>query len=61
MLAAKSAAPKLIACNRGDAAAISSTWAIPAAVSMITSRLIRFLRPAADQSTQQRHGRHASH
>ena len=45
--AAKSAAPRLIACNRGLEAAISSTCAIPAAVSMMTSSPIRFLRPAA--------------
>jgi hypothetical protein len=46
-MAAKSAAPRLIACRRGEEAAISSTCAMPAAVSMITSRLIRFFRPAA--------------
>ena len=45
--AAKSAAPMLSACSRGLDAAISSTWAKPAAVSMIASKLIRLLRPFA--------------
>jgi hypothetical protein len=45
--AAKSAAPRLIACSRGEAAAISSTWAMPAADSMMTSNPIRFVRPFA--------------
>ena len=45
--AAKSAAPRLIACSRGEDAAISSTWAMPAADSMITSKAIFFLRPFA--------------
>jgi hypothetical protein len=45
--AAKSAAPRLMACMRGLAAAISSTWAIPAALSMMTSKPIFFCRPIA--------------
>jgi hypothetical protein len=35
----------LMACIRGLDAAISSTWASPAAVSMITSSPSRFSRP----------------
>ena len=45
--AAKSAAPNDIAWRRGLEAAISSTCAIPAALSMITSKLIGFVRPFA--------------
>ena len=47
MLAAKSAAPRLIACRRGLLAAISSTWLMPAADSMMTSSPMRFCRPLA--------------
>jgi hypothetical protein len=43
MDAAKSAAPRLMACIRGLAAAISSTWAMPAALSMMTSKPIFFV------------------
>ncbi|KTF07036.1 hypothetical protein MGSAQ_001468 [marine sediment metagenome] len=45
MDAAKSAAPRLMACRRGDAAAISSTWQMPAADSMITSKAIGLVGP----------------
>jgi hypothetical protein len=38
MEAAKSAAPRLMACSRGEAAAISSTCEMPAALSMMTSK-----------------------
>ena len=45
--AAKSAAPRLIACRRGVAAAISSTWEMPAADSMMTSKAMGLVRPLA--------------
>jgi hypothetical protein len=45
--AAKSAAPSDIACRRGLDAAISSTCAMPAADSMITSKAMGFSRPFA--------------
>ena len=45
--AAKSAAPRLIACIRGLAAAISATFWKPSAVSMMTSKPIRLVRPFA--------------
>ncbi len=45
--AAKSAAPRLIACRRGEAAAISRTFWKPRAVSMMTSKPSFLLRPFA--------------
>ena len=45
--AAKSAAPRLIAWRRGEPAAISRALAKPSAVSMMTSRPTRLLRPFA--------------
>jgi hypothetical protein len=45
--AAKSAAPSDIACKRGLEPAISSTLLMPAALSMMTSKLIGLARPVA--------------
>ena len=45
--AAKSAAPRLIACIRGLAFAISAAFRNPSAVSMITSKPTFFWRPFA--------------
>ena len=45
--AAKSAAPSDMARKRGLAAAISFTFEIPAALSIITSKAIGFSRPRA--------------
>ncbi len=42
----------LIAARRGEEAAISSTWATPAAVSMMTSKAIFLARPLADSMAE---------